>query len=283
MSLPDAPQERPPADSPTFTVNVTRVEVSVLVHDGDGKPVTGLQAADFEVLEEGVPQTVRSFIPFTHTPDRLTLPEPALPPATGASPPTTIPPPASNYFATESRVFALILDDLHVDVRRTEVARAAARRLVAQLEPSDFLLVVTTSSTDSTGFFTRDRTYATRMIDTFTGRRLLDKTMQSMRFRGDDSENERLDHYQRLCERLRNVSLALREIAGRRKTVVLLSEGSSYGAGMSDMEVRMPTASGSGRVNAGQRLAAPDERRPGRGGRRQRRHLPAQSQRPRCP
>ena len=76
------------------------------------------------------------------------------------------------------------------------------------------------------------------MIDTFTGRRLLDKTMQAKRFRGDDSENERLDHYQRLCERLRTVSLALREIAGRRKTVVLLSEGSSYGAGMSDMEFR---------------------------------------------
>jgi hypothetical protein len=43
----------------------------------------------------------------------------------------------------------------------------------------------------------------------------------------------------------------LREISGRRKTVVLLSEGSSYGAGMSDMEVRLPSASGSGRVNAG--------------------------------
>ncbi len=148
-------------------------------------------------------------------------------------------------------MFVLILDDLHVDVRRTAVARAAARRLVAQLEATDLLLVVTTSSTDSTGFFTRDRAYATRMIDTFTGRRLLDKTMQSKRFRGDDSESERLDHYQRLCERLRDVSLALRDISGRRKTVVLLSEGSSYGAGMSDMEVRMPSAQGTGRVNAG--------------------------------
>ena len=251
LSLPDTPQERPAAESPTFRVNVTRVEVSVLVHDSAGKPVTGLRASDFEILEDGVAQTMRAFLPFTHTPASLTQPEPALPPATGASPPTTIPPPVSNYFAAESRVFALILDDLHVDVRRTEVARAAARRLVSQLAPSDFLLVVTTSSTDSTGFFTRDRAYATRMIDTFTGRRLLDKTMQAKRFRGDDSENERLDHYQRLCERLRTVSLALREIAGRRKTVVLLSEGSSYGAGMSDMEVRMPTASGSGRVNAG--------------------------------
>ncbi|WP_291984101.1 VWA domain-containing protein [Luteitalea sp.] len=250
LALPDAPQ-RPSLDSPAFTVNVTRVEVSVLVHDSDGKPVTGLRADDFEVLEEGVAQTVRSFIPFTHPAKGLALPEPTLPPVTGASPPITIPSPASNYFAAESRVFALILDDLHVDVRRTEVARAAARRLVSQLEPSDLLLVVTTSSTDSTGFFTRDHRYATRMIDTFTGRRLLDKTMYAKRYRDNHTDNERLDHYQRLCERLQSVSLALREISGRRKTLVLLSEGSSYGAGMSDMEVRIPSARGTDRVNAG--------------------------------
>ncbi len=251
LSLPDTPQERQRPDEPLFTVSVTRVEVSVLVVDSDGEPVSGLSAEDFEVFEEGVPQRIRSFIPFAHTPGRLATPTPVARPAMAPEASVTVAPPASNHFASESRVFVLVLDDLHVDVRRTEVARAAARRLLTQLDPSDLLLVVTTSSTDSTGYFTRDRAYATRMIDTFTGRRLLDKTLQSKRFRGDDSENERLDHYQRLCERLRDVSLALRDITGRRKTVVLLSEGSSYGAGMSDMEVRMPSARGNGRVNAG--------------------------------
>ncbi len=89
LSLPDAPQERPQASQPSFTVEVTRVEVSVLVLDAAGKPVTGLSAADFEVLEEGVPQQVRSFVPFTHTPNRLVLPEPVLPPAPGGSAQTT--------------------------------------------------------------------------------------------------------------------------------------------------------------------------------------------------
>jgi VWFA-related protein len=250
LAIPEAPQERQIPEEPTFSVTVTRVEVSVLVVDADGHPVSGLSAEDFEVLEEGAPQRIRSFMPFTFAPGRMSA-SASVVPTTVTGPATAVTPPATNHFAAESRVFVLILDDLHVDVRRTEVARSAARRLLAQLDPSDLLLVVTTSSTDSTGHFTRDRSYATRMIDTFTGRRLLDKTLQSKRFRGDDSENERLDHYQRLCERLRDVSLALRDISGRRKTVVLLSEGSSYGAGMSDMEVRIPSAKGTGRVNAG--------------------------------
>ena len=252
LALPEAPQERQLPDEPSFSVTVTRVEVSALVVDAHGTPVSGLTAADFQVLEEGVPQTLRAFTPFAFTGGRL--PTPAAPvvatdDAGGA--PVRVSAPASNHFAGQSRIFVLILDDLHVDVRRTDVARAAARRLVAQLDPSDLLLVVTTGSTESTGYFTRDRAHATRMIDAFTGRRLLDRTLQARRFRGDDSENERLDHYQRLCERLRDVSLAMRDISGRRKTIVLVSEGSSYGAGMSDMDVRMPSARGTERVNAG--------------------------------
>ena len=87
------------------------------------------------------------------------------------------------------------------------------------------------------------------MIDHFMGQRLLDQTMAGLRFSGHDFEAERLDHYERMCATIRNVSLALREVSGRRKTVVLLSEGSSFGSGLSDMTVRMPTARGDGRAN----------------------------------
>ena len=57
VPLPDAPQQegqRPGA--PVFRAAVTRVEISALVLDRDGKPIRGLMAADFEVLENGVPQ-----------------------------------------------------------------------------------------------------------------------------------------------------------------------------------------------------------------------------------
>ncbi len=248
MPVPEPPQQEPqqPA-SPTFRVAITRVEVSALVLDRDGKPVNGLTAADFEVLENGVPQVVRSFAPFTYEPDLLVLPDPGLDPSPKAQQPTSVP--VSNYYTSASRVFALILDDLHVDVRRTQVARAAARRLIEQLAPTDLLFVTTTSSSESTGYFTRDRQQAVKMIEEFMGQRLLDKTMAGQRFPGQDLEAERLDHYQRLCATIRDVSLALLDVSGRRKTVILVSEGSSFGAGMSDMTFRMPTPTSGGRVN----------------------------------
>jgi VWFA-related protein len=205
-----------------------------------------LTAADFELLENGVPQIVKSFAPFTYQPELLELPNP-VPRRNAPLERASIP--ASNYYTSASRIFALILDDLHVDVRRTQVARAAARRLVEQLTPSDLLFIAMTSSSESTGYFSRDRGPALEMIERFLGQRLPNKQMASVRFPGQDFEAERLDHYERLCAMIRNVSLAFRDLMGRRKTVILLSEGSSFGAGMSDMIVKMPTPTSGGRAN----------------------------------
>src|SRR6185369_9104792 len=44
-----------------FTSGVSVVEVYASVTDLRGEPVTGLRAADFEVLEDGVPQPVTTF------------------------------------------------------------------------------------------------------------------------------------------------------------------------------------------------------------------------------
>lgn len=248
ITLPDVPQqERDPPNPPRFRSSVTRVEVSVLVLDRDGTPVRGLTAADFEVRENGVPQVVRSFTPFTYEPGLIELPDPVAAGA-GASK-TAASMPASNYYTSASRVFALVLDDLHVDPRRTQVAREAARRLLDQLAPEDLLFVTTTAAQESTGYFTRDRQYAREIVERFAGQRLLDKTIAGLRFPGLDFEAERLDHYQRLCATIRNVSIGLANITGRRKTVILISEGSSFGAGLSDMMVRMPTATGGGQAN----------------------------------
>lgn len=46
------------AQNPTFSATTEMVRVDVLV-TGNGHPVTGLQAADFELLDNGVPQEVR--------------------------------------------------------------------------------------------------------------------------------------------------------------------------------------------------------------------------------
>jgi VWFA-related protein len=48
------------AQPPTFRARVSRVRVDVLATDR-GKPIVGLSAGDFEVLDEGAPQTIDSF------------------------------------------------------------------------------------------------------------------------------------------------------------------------------------------------------------------------------
>jgi Ca-activated chloride channel homolog len=47
---------------PDFSARVTEVEVYATVTDKDGRPVKGLQAADFVLLEDDVPQTITTFM-----------------------------------------------------------------------------------------------------------------------------------------------------------------------------------------------------------------------------
>jgi VWFA-related protein len=55
-------QQQPPAQQPPpFKSRVTVVPVDVRVVDRNGKPITGLTAADFTVTEDGVPQSIVHF------------------------------------------------------------------------------------------------------------------------------------------------------------------------------------------------------------------------------
>lgn len=49
-----------PAGQPRFSADVRMVTLTASVSDGHGHPITDLEADDFEVKEEGVPQTVKS-------------------------------------------------------------------------------------------------------------------------------------------------------------------------------------------------------------------------------
>ena len=235
-TLPRAQQPRDQPPEPTFRAAVTRVEVTALVVDGKGTPVPGLEAGDFEVFEDGVAQAIRSFSPVTSRPGGIALAEPI---GAVSERGPTIAAPVSNGHMSESRIFVLLLDALHVDARRSRVARQAAHRLVERLDPSDLLLVVVTGSGESSGTFSRDRSRALGVIDGFRGQRIHDMTMQRLLTTTPD-DPLRAEHYRRFCETLGGVATALRDVPGRSKTLVLISEGSSYGASIESLVSRLP-------------------------------------------
>src|SRR5437660_7730803 len=56
-----AQQTTPQRAAGTVKAGVTAVLVDVVVRDKRGQPVRDLQQADFQILEDGVPQTIGSF------------------------------------------------------------------------------------------------------------------------------------------------------------------------------------------------------------------------------
>jgi VWFA-related protein len=54
-----AQEDRPQV--PTFRAGVSAVLVDVVALDSEGRPLTGLRAEDFQVFEDGVPQTIATF------------------------------------------------------------------------------------------------------------------------------------------------------------------------------------------------------------------------------
>jgi VWFA-related protein len=54
-------QPAPPTPAPTFRSSIEAVQVSAIVTDADGRPVTGLTKDDFEIIENGAPQPITTF------------------------------------------------------------------------------------------------------------------------------------------------------------------------------------------------------------------------------
>ena len=123
---------------PAFPARAEAVTLDVVVVDKQGRPVRGLTAADFTVLEDGRPQTV---VGFEAADLSAALPEP---PSTGGGPVT------SNVKATDSRpgrAFVFVLDDLGLDPIQgaVDTKRAIAQWLETKALPSDEVTIVNTS------------------------------------------------------------------------------------------------------------------------------------------
>src|SRR5262249_9568328 len=159
-------QQTPPAAGqadphlPTFQSKVNLVLVPVAVRDRNGRPIGNLKKEDFQLLDQGAPQTISAFSIIRRPADPRTKNDNR---STPAAIPQNPPGPAGENGAAVSdpasrtRYFIYFFDDLHI--RFADVAQVRAAALVHfknSFGTGAFASIYTASGRQSTEF-TQDR------------------------------------------------------------------------------------------------------------------------------
>ena len=158
------PQGQTP-QGPTFRGAINFVRVDVIVDDKKDQPVTTLSQADFEVLEDGKPQSVEQF----------SLIKVDGNPRPGAPPPSEIRTRNDEELIAnrdDIRVFVFFLDDYHVRRSNSMTVREPLMRFVQnQLRPNDIVAIMYPLSPVSDLTFTRNHNVVMGAINNFVGRK----------------------------------------------------------------------------------------------------------------
>jgi VWFA-related protein len=217
----------------TIRSGVEVVEVAAIVRDGDGRFVTDLSAADFQIVDGGVPQTIVGF-------DRVSVPRTRGDAKTTSSASDVPPDVASNERTDEARIFMLVLDAIHVDSRRSRTVRDYAKSFLENhVGASDLVAVVSPGGLpQATQDFTTDRPRLHAAIEAFAGNKLQSASVEIERERlvtevplhagRDPSDPERANRAESLSGVLDALAAHLGRIPGRRKSLLLFSEGIDY-------------------------------------------------------
>ena len=134
------PQTPPPPAPLTATVDVKVINVDVTVTDGGQKPVNDLTSEDFEVLEDGQPQTIRNF--------SVTQKKTRQPDASGGAPQPGV-----------RRKLIVLVDNNYIDSRERSLALDTLDRFVDDRfdENSEWSLATLGQSLDLLQPLTTDR------------------------------------------------------------------------------------------------------------------------------
>jgi VWFA-related protein len=164
VSLPAGQQV--PSQLPTFRTGVDAVQLDVSVLDKDRRPVRGLTASDFTVLDDGKPREIVGF---------SAIEQSAMPVSIAPSGIDTVPPDVASNGDPQGRLVVVLIDPLLERVMvpgRVTIAdppgittlRVTARRIVDSLGPGDLAAVGHTIHGVQQNF-TTDRARLKRAID----------------------------------------------------------------------------------------------------------------------
>ena len=204
---------------PTFRAGINFVRVDAIVTDKQGNPIGDLTASDFEILEDGKPQTIEQF--------RFVRVD-------GSAPPETQGPirsradeerAASN---DDARIFVFFLDDYHVRLGNSMAARKPLTEFVQNsLGPNDLVAVMYPLSPLDTVSLTRDHQSIIRMLERFEGRKFNyePKFAQEQRYALYPAEVVERIRRQVSLSALEGLSVKLGSLREGRKAVIVVSEG----------------------------------------------------------
>jgi len=238
--VPGAQQTAPAPQGPalTFRSAANFVEVDAIVTDADGNPVRGLAAGDFDVREDGRPQSL-SVCSFVNLP--VTRPDPPLFRA------KTVPPDvASNEKPFDGRVLMIVLDGYHVAPDRAQIVKRAAERFITgYMGENDLAAVVHVGDPEAGQEFTSSKPLLVESIERFAGKALASITMnlnqdaQSKDLAGVaaggvvidygppvDPETDVREYMAReSLSTVRQLATNMGDLGGRRKALLFFSEG----------------------------------------------------------
>jgi VWFA-related protein len=160
-ALRPAPQSPQKPQSPTFKARVDLVAVDVRVTDAQGRFVNDLTKDEFEVLEDGKPQTVSTF-------ERIDIPVSAPAAAARVAAPPEV---RTNAIGVTGRLYLLVLDDVNTYFERSGYVQKVAREFIEKhIEPGDVAGVAFISGRRNVSQdFTSDRQRLLKAVEMFSG------------------------------------------------------------------------------------------------------------------
>jgi VWFA-related protein len=156
--------QKPAPPQAVFRSSVDLVHLDVSVLDKNRRPIRGLTAADFTILEDGQPRAITAFA-------ELHVPAPKPP----ASPDSWVTRVAADVQTNdiartpEGRLLVLLLDDAMIprDPAIVSTARKIAETAVDRMSPADQMAVVFTAGSRGAQNFTGDRAKLLQAVGTF--------------------------------------------------------------------------------------------------------------------
>lgn len=220
---PQPPDPAAQAQQPTFRVAVDLVLMDVIVRNAQEQFAADLLPADFEVLEDGVPQDIKSFT-LVHGGRVHNLQAPPPPPTQeGIILPVTRP---RNDAA--GRIFLIIVDDLHLDFRNTGRVRDLFKRVSRTLvHEGDMFGIVSTGPSSLAIDLTYDRKILDDAIKRVTGNGLKPSDI----IQGSDGAEGPSEVRYRAHVAFSTATDILRQlerVTNRRKAVVWVSNGFDF-------------------------------------------------------